>query len=323
MGSAWPKARGSRPARAVMAALTAVVSGLLLASCSPSPASTASGQAAAAHPGGVISLNAISTLAAGGSAARSRRQAPRGIRGSAAVGARRDHYEPGPDPPSRRACRGRCSGGRGESRSAASSLSAGKLDVPAGSARLDHLKAVAAAAGGDRRLRRVRRGVRAGVARLYPAGLPRRGRDLPPAPWDGRRRGAVRAVRDRHGAVLASLTILTAWFGEGLVARMRSLAPHIGWASAVLLWLVRRLRRLLLAPRHPPAADAPAGGRIRRGRRRGRAGRSGCGCPGRAWSGCARRGSSPSPRVMFSARRDLGVVVGPGRSRARRRARAG
>ena len=62
MGSAWPKARGSRPARAVMAALTAVVSGLLLASCSPSPASTASGQAAAAHPGGVISLNAISTL---------------------------------------------------------------------------------------------------------------------------------------------------------------------------------------------------------------------------------------------------------------------
>jgi cytochrome c-type biogenesis protein len=39
------------------------------------------------------------------------------------------------------------------------------------------------------------------------------------------------------GAVLASLTILTAWFGEGLVARMRSLAPYIGWASAVLLWL--------------------------------------------------------------------------------------
>jgi cytochrome c biogenesis protein CcdA len=39
------------------------------------------------------------------------------------------------------------------------------------------------------------------------------------------------------GAVLASLTILTAWFGEGLVTRMRSLAPHIGWASAVLLWL--------------------------------------------------------------------------------------
>ena len=39
------------------------------------------------------------------------------------------------------------------------------------------------------------------------------------------------------GAVLASLTILTAWFGEGLVTRMRSLAPHLGWASAVLLWL--------------------------------------------------------------------------------------
>jgi cytochrome c biogenesis protein CcdA len=39
------------------------------------------------------------------------------------------------------------------------------------------------------------------------------------------------------GAVLATLTILTAWFGEGIVTRMRSLAPHIGWASAVLLWL--------------------------------------------------------------------------------------
>jgi cytochrome c biogenesis protein CcdA len=39
------------------------------------------------------------------------------------------------------------------------------------------------------------------------------------------------------GAVLASLTILTAWFGEGLVTRMRSLAPYIGWVSAVILWL--------------------------------------------------------------------------------------
>jgi hypothetical protein len=61
-------ARGSRPARAVVAAVTAVVCGLLMASCSPSPASTAPGTpaparpAASAHPGGVISLNAISTL---------------------------------------------------------------------------------------------------------------------------------------------------------------------------------------------------------------------------------------------------------------------
>jgi cytochrome c biogenesis protein CcdA len=39
------------------------------------------------------------------------------------------------------------------------------------------------------------------------------------------------------GAVLTSLTILTAWFGEGIVTRMRALAPYIGWASAVLLWL--------------------------------------------------------------------------------------
>jgi hypothetical protein len=39
------------------------------------------------------------------------------------------------------------------------------------------------------------------------------------------------------GAVLASLTILTAWFGEGLVTRVRGLARHVGSASAVLLWV--------------------------------------------------------------------------------------
>ena len=56
-------ARGSRPARAVMAAVTAVVSCLLLVSCSPSPGSTApAARPAASHPHGVISLNAISTL---------------------------------------------------------------------------------------------------------------------------------------------------------------------------------------------------------------------------------------------------------------------
>jgi hypothetical protein len=51
-----------------MAAVTAVVSGFLLVSCSSPPASTAPGASAsasrpaAAHPGGVISLNDISTL---------------------------------------------------------------------------------------------------------------------------------------------------------------------------------------------------------------------------------------------------------------------
>ena len=52
-----------------MAAVAAVVSGLLLTSCSPSPASTAPGASApaarsagASHPHGVISLNSISTL---------------------------------------------------------------------------------------------------------------------------------------------------------------------------------------------------------------------------------------------------------------------
>jgi hypothetical protein len=69
MGSAWPTARGSRPARVAMAAVAAVVSGLLAASCSPSSVSTAPGASApparsgaASHPGGVISLTAISAL---------------------------------------------------------------------------------------------------------------------------------------------------------------------------------------------------------------------------------------------------------------------
>jgi hypothetical protein len=71
MGSARPRAGGSRPARA---AVTAVVCGLLLVSCSPSPGSTAPGTtapgpsaaaarpAATSRPGGVVALNAISTL---------------------------------------------------------------------------------------------------------------------------------------------------------------------------------------------------------------------------------------------------------------------
>ena len=39
------------------------------------------------------------------------------------------------------------------------------------------------------------------------------------------------------GAVLASLTILTAGFGEGLIARVRAVSRHVGWASALLLWI--------------------------------------------------------------------------------------
>ena len=74
MGSACPGARGSRPARAVITAVIAAVSGLLMVSCSSSPASTAPGTsapgvstaparpAASSRPGGVIALNAISTL---------------------------------------------------------------------------------------------------------------------------------------------------------------------------------------------------------------------------------------------------------------------
>jgi cytochrome c biogenesis protein CcdA len=39
------------------------------------------------------------------------------------------------------------------------------------------------------------------------------------------------------GTVLAALTMATAWFGDGLLGRAQALRRHIGWASAVLLWL--------------------------------------------------------------------------------------
>jgi len=39
------------------------------------------------------------------------------------------------------------------------------------------------------------------------------------------------------GAVLAVLTIATAGFGDGLVRRARTLGRHVGWASAIILWL--------------------------------------------------------------------------------------
>jgi cytochrome c biogenesis protein CcdA len=39
------------------------------------------------------------------------------------------------------------------------------------------------------------------------------------------------------GTVLAVLTLVTAWFGDGLIGRARILGRHVGWVSAVLLWL--------------------------------------------------------------------------------------
>jgi cytochrome c-type biogenesis protein len=39
------------------------------------------------------------------------------------------------------------------------------------------------------------------------------------------------------GTVLGLLTIATAWFGDGLLTRAQALRRHVGWASAVLLWL--------------------------------------------------------------------------------------
>jgi hypothetical protein len=69
MGSARRRASGSRPARAAVAVVAMIVCGLVAAACSPSSVSTAPGTSApaarsgaAAHPRGVISLNAISTL---------------------------------------------------------------------------------------------------------------------------------------------------------------------------------------------------------------------------------------------------------------------
>ena len=40
------------------------------------------------------------------------------------------------------------------------------------------------------------------------------------------------------GIVITVLTIATAWFGDGLLKRARALGRHIGWVSALILWLV-------------------------------------------------------------------------------------
>ena len=39
------------------------------------------------------------------------------------------------------------------------------------------------------------------------------------------------------GTVLTALTIATAWLGDSLIRRARTVGQHIGWASAILLWL--------------------------------------------------------------------------------------
>ncbi len=39
------------------------------------------------------------------------------------------------------------------------------------------------------------------------------------------------------GVVLAGLTLSTAWFGGGIIRRIRHLTRYVAWASAVLLWL--------------------------------------------------------------------------------------
>lgn len=39
------------------------------------------------------------------------------------------------------------------------------------------------------------------------------------------------------GVVLGGLTLSTAWFGDGIIRRIRHLTRYVAWASAVLLWL--------------------------------------------------------------------------------------
>ncbi len=39
------------------------------------------------------------------------------------------------------------------------------------------------------------------------------------------------------GIIITALTIATAWFGDGLIKRVRVIGRHIGWVSAVMLWL--------------------------------------------------------------------------------------
>jgi len=39
------------------------------------------------------------------------------------------------------------------------------------------------------------------------------------------------------GVVLTVCTVATAWLGDGLITRARALGRHVGWLSAVVLWL--------------------------------------------------------------------------------------
>jgi cytochrome c-type biogenesis protein len=39
------------------------------------------------------------------------------------------------------------------------------------------------------------------------------------------------------GVIITVLTLATAWFGDGLVKRVRVIGRHVGWVSAVMLWL--------------------------------------------------------------------------------------
>jgi cytochrome c-type biogenesis protein len=39
------------------------------------------------------------------------------------------------------------------------------------------------------------------------------------------------------GIIITVLTVITAWFGDGIIKRVRVIGRHIGWVSAIMLWL--------------------------------------------------------------------------------------
>jgi len=39
------------------------------------------------------------------------------------------------------------------------------------------------------------------------------------------------------GIIIMVLTVITAWFGDGIIKRVRVIGRYIGWATAVMLWL--------------------------------------------------------------------------------------
>jgi hypothetical protein len=58
------------------------------------------------------------------------------------------------------------------------------------------------------------------------------------------------------GVILSACTVAIAWLGDGLIKRARALGPHLGWLSAVVLWIAGGLRHVLLADRDQASLSA-------------------------------------------------------------------